>query len=59
MKDDLSDEEKLDLEVSFCLRELVRNDESNIPYGEELAVSIARLAEYRSVKALAGLEGVK
>ncbi|GFR91705.1 small RNA 2'-O-methyltransferase-like [Elysia marginata] len=55
----LSEEEKLDLEVSFCLRELVRLDDSDVAYGEELPVSITRIAEHRSVKALGDLEAVR
>ncbi|KAK3791483.1 hypothetical protein RRG08_055509 [Elysia crispata] len=55
----ISAEEKLDMEVSFCLRELVRNEESDIAYGEKLPISVARVAAYRSVKSLADLEAVR
>ncbi|RUS80442.1 hypothetical protein EGW08_011811 [Elysia chlorotica] len=59
VKTKVSKEEKLDMEVSFCLRELIRGEDRDIAYGEKLPISVERLAGYRSVTALADLEGVR
>ncbi|GFO00606.1 small RNA 2'-o-methyltransferase-like [Plakobranchus ocellatus] len=59
LRDDYSQEEKIDLEVAFCLRELVRNGRLNVPYGEDLSIHVSKIAEFRCVKALTDIDGVR
>lgn len=54
-----SADEKLDMEVAYSLRELTRWDQSDLAYGEELPVSVARIASHRSVKVLGDVEAVR